>query len=475
MPLLTHPILRAFAWLSASILVTGCSSADSRAQAALGQYQAAAASNDMVGARNALLRLVQAKDDVAEYWADLGKVETSMGSYSDAYYAFTRAYELDRSNPELARMLTQLALRSGDLTTAQARAEELEVLAPGDPWVKLTKGWAAIGESRYDQAVQTAEELLVQTPLDPGASVLKGRALFGLGRDDEAIAFLTQHLQAIPTDTGALALLAQIYERRDDWANVAAVRQRLSQLKPDDEDNLVILVQASLRSGKIPQGRAASFRLLKADAPPTLVLRVLDLWTHYWPSPQRIEDAKKLASAAPKEQRLAYALFLSRLGSPADAIRLTANEASLPVKAENAEANAVLGDALSRTGNLPAAKSRLDAVIAYDPGNTTALRARAELNLRTGKTKEAVDDAQKLVTVLPTSADDRILLAKAFSAAGNGSWADRTLWAAFRDIPGNDSIYAALRSSKNGNQEVLTDLQSEFDRQRDAKVRKGLL
>src|SRR6478609_7090033 len=106
MPQWTHPILRAFAWLSASIAVAGCSSSDSRAQAALGEYQAAAASNDMLGARKALLQLVQAKDDVAEYWAELGKVQASMGSYGDAYYAFTRAYELDRSNPDLARMLT---------------------------------------------------------------------------------------------------------------------------------------------------------------------------------------------------------------------------------------------------------------------------------------------------------------------------------------------------------------------------------
>jgi predicted Zn-dependent protease len=429
----------------------------------------------MLGARRALLQLVQAKDDVAEYWAELGKVQASMGSYGDAYYAFTRAYELDRSNPDLARMLTQLALRSGDLTTAQARAEELEVLVPGDPWVKLTKGWAAVAESRYDQALATADDILLRTPLDPAASVLKGRALFGLAREDDAITFLNQHLHEIPSDTGALTLLAELYERRDDWPNVASVRQRLSQLKPDDQDNLISLVQASLRSGKVPEARAASFRLLRPDAPASLVSRVLSLWTNYWPSSQRIDDARKLAAAAPKQQRLVYAAFLSQLGSPADAIRLSSNDATLPVKAESAEANAVLGDALQRTGNLSAAKSRLDAVIAYDAGNATALRARAELELRSGKTSKAVEDAQKLVTVLPTSASDRLLLVKAYDAAGNEAWANRTLWTAFRDIPANDSLYAALRSRKSGKTDELADLQAEFDRQRDGQVRKGLL
>jgi hypothetical protein len=67
MPLPTHPILRAVAWLSVAILAAGCSSADSRAKAALVEYQSAAASNDLPAARKALLQVVQAKDDVSDY------------------------------------------------------------------------------------------------------------------------------------------------------------------------------------------------------------------------------------------------------------------------------------------------------------------------------------------------------------------------------------------------------------------------
>ena len=475
MPLPTHPILRAVAWLSVAFLSVSCSSADSRAQTALAEYQAAAASNDMAGARRALLQLVQAKDDVPDYWTELGKVEADLGSFGDAYYAFTRAYELNRSNPELLRILTQLALRSGDLATAQSRAEELEVVAPGDPWIKLTSGWAAIGESRFDQALSTADEVLAQNQYDPAANVLKARALFGLHREDEAVSFLTEHLQAVPDDAGALELLAQIEARRDEWGKVADARQRLSRMKLNDNENLLTLVEAALRSGKIDQARAASFRLLQRQAPPTLVSQVLDLWSNYWPSPQRMSDARRLAVAAPPQQRAVYAAFLSRLGDPADAIRLITGEAALPVRAETAEANAVLGDALSRSGNLSAAKSRLDAVIAFDPGNATALRARAELELRTGKAADAIEDAQKLITVLPNSAPDRVLLATAYNAAGKKQSAERTLWAAFNDIPADERIYAALRTAKSGNAEALADLHAEFERQRDGEVRRGLL
>src|SRR3954451_17964333 len=105
MHLASHPILRAFAWLSVAALIAGCSSSDSKARAALNDYQTASAANNLPAARQALLKVVRAKDDVADYWAELGKVQAAMGSYSDAYYAFTRAYELDRSDPALVRVL----------------------------------------------------------------------------------------------------------------------------------------------------------------------------------------------------------------------------------------------------------------------------------------------------------------------------------------------------------------------------------
>jgi predicted Zn-dependent protease len=223
-------------------------------------------------------------------------------------------------------------------------------------------------------------------------------------------------------------------------------------------------------------GRKASFRLLRPGADAATLGKVLDLWTDYWPSPQRIADARRMAGeAAGQEQRLAYAEFLGRSGDPADAIRLATPAATLPVTAETAEANAVFADALSRSGNVPAAQARFDAVLAFDAGNATALRGRAELALRAGHAASAVLDAQKLVTVLPTSADGRLLLARAFAAAGNKAWMERTLWTAFQDIPGDEHIFAALQSTKKGDRDGLDELNAEFTRQRDSQLNRGLL
>lgn len=468
--------VRVAACLSAALLTLGCSSSDARARDALGEYQAAAAANNIPAARKALLDLVQAKDDVPDYWIELGKLQASTGNFNEAYYAFTRAYELDRSNVDVLRAVTELALRAGDLTGAQSHADELSVAAPGDPWVKLTTGWAAVTELHYDQALAAADSLLANSPYDAAATVLKARALVGLNRSDEATALLTKQVAAQPSDVGSLRMLERIYERQGDWANLAATAEKLSAAIPSDQDNALLLIQAAFRAGNTQAGRQESLKLLQAGPEPSLVASVLDLWFNYWPSDQRVRDAISLAAhASSQEQKLAYASFLSRVGSPADAIRLAAPLAALPVKAENAQANAVLADGLARMGKLGEAKSRFDAVIAFDPGNATALRGRAELELRTGQAGAAVVDAQKLVTVLPNSARDRLLLARSYAAAGQGRWADRTLWTAFQDIQADPQIYAALLASRKGNPDATQDLQEEFDRQRDAKLSRGLL
>ena len=216
--------------------------------------------------------------------------------------------------------------------------------------------------------------------------------------------------------------------------------------------------------------------LLHSSADAATRARVLDIWQDYWPSAQRALEARRLAlSASSEEERIIYADFLSRIGATADAIRLASPTAILPVTAETAEANAVLASALSRSGEVAAAKARFDAVLAFDPGNATALRGRSELELRTGNNSAAVLDAQKLVTVLPNSPKDRLLLARAFAAAGNKAWVDRTLWSAFQDIPGDEHILAALRSTRRGNPDAIADLNAEFARQRDNRLKRGLL
>ena len=81
-------------------------------------------------------------------------------------------------------------------------------------------------------------------PFDPSATVLKSRALIGLGRAKDAADLLEKQVAAQPSDTGSMGMLERIYERTEDWPNLAKTAQSLSSVMPDDQDNMLILVES---------------------------------------------------------------------------------------------------------------------------------------------------------------------------------------------------------------------------------------
>ena len=65
-----------------SLALSGCNSRESQAQAALAQYQAAAAAGDLIASRAALLALVGAEDSNSDYWEQLGRVQIQLGAFA---------------------------------------------------------------------------------------------------------------------------------------------------------------------------------------------------------------------------------------------------------------------------------------------------------------------------------------------------------------------------------------------------------
>ncbi|MEO7787876.1 MAG: tetratricopeptide repeat protein [Sphingomicrobium sp.] len=458
-----------------SIALASCNSAQSRARDAYAEYQAAMSANDLPAGRRALQKLVAAQDDVAENWLELGKLEIQAGSYADAYHSFIRAYELDRSNPEILRIIVQIAVRGGDLPSAQRYARELAVVSPGDPWVKIAGGYNALSEHRFDDAVKASDAILAATPFDPTATVLKARGLIGQNHDADARKLLEDHVRSQPSDIGGWQLLARMYQKAGDWPRVAIAVGQVLKATPGDPDSRLLLIEAALRSGNVPLARRQSAVVLQPATELGLVSAVLDRWADHWPGEQRAEDARRLANAAAPAQKAVYAAFLNQIDRPADALSLAAPYAGLPVKAGNAEWNAVVGDALSRSGRLNEAKSRLDAVIAFDSGNATALRARAQLLLRTGKTSEAIIDAQKLVTVAPQSVRDRMLLSQCYTASGDSNQAERTLWDGFHDIEASQPLLQAIVNANAKRPDVVEQVKQEYAAQLNETLGRGLL
>ena len=92
------------------------------------------------------------------------------------------------------------------------------------------------------------------------------------------------------------------------------------------------------------------------------------------------------------------------MGSPQDALEIVGGGARTPVTLANTSTNAIAADALAQTGRTREAQQLLDAILKLEADHVYALRARINLEIRTGKAMAAISDAQRLVSVLSKSA-----------------------------------------------------------------------
>ncbi len=456
--------------LAVAILLCGCDTRASRAEAAFNRYQAAMGAGDLLSARIALLALVAANEDVPSYWVELGKVQFQLKDYSGAYYAFTRASELNRGDPEVLRYLTQISLQSGDLETAEQRSKELDLLAPGDPMVKIAAGLIALRRRDFEFANQRADEILATAPLDQNARVIKSRALVGLGRRDEALHMLERQIASQPNDASSMQELVNLHRAAGEWAPIAVLGQRYASIFPGNRKMNVLTVEAGLRSGDTALAKAASLRVLKPDAAPDAIDAVLELWRLLWRGSEPTNLAVRLAEAAGGAQRISYARYLNASGQAGAAMRLVQAAAGEDPAPANVDARAVYDDSLARLGRGQEARQGLEAILREDPDNDIALAALAPLLVAQGEKGQAINLARKLVTVAPTSVDARLTLAQCYQASGDRDAAVSSLWDAVHTLPAEERLYTALRSYVGHDSDAAQRLDSEFADQKQRKL-----
>jgi tetratricopeptide (TPR) repeat protein len=427
-----------------ALFLGGCSLFESRTVHAYNQYQAALAAGDLNRAHVALIKLVAADEDEPDYWVELGKLELRLGDYAGAYQALSRAHELDRNNVEVLATLTQFALASRQIEVADEQARMLALLSPDNPVVSLVRGYVALKAGNLDKADAEAQGLIARNPNDSSAKLLEARVLIARYRIDDAIALLEEQFQSTPDDLGAARELVSLYRSKEDWRALARVHYALYKLVPGRNDVSVELVESLMRSGQIEAAGAIARPMLSGAANPRLVEQLLDDWANYAPSGTVLPDAGRLAQASNGDARVSFASYFNRIGKPKAARALLGNPHT-PVTPANARWNAVYAQALDAMRQSAQALNLYDQVLQAEPDQVDALKGRSLLFARMGRGRQAIADAQRLVSAEPNSGRDRLILAEVFTAAGKPNEARRTLWDAFQDLPNDDRVFAALK------------------------------
>jgi predicted Zn-dependent protease len=359
------------------------------------------------------------------------------------------------------------------MDTAEDYAQKLELLAPAHPAVKLSYGYVALRRADFDRADEQVDQLLAEFPREPSANLLKARILLGRGKNQEALKLLETQTKSMPTDAGSWKALMALHERQRNWPGVTLAAIKLASLNPKDAEVSFKAVEAAFRGNNIETALRASEPFLRPDSPSSQVDSILTIWAERWRTPQAIERVRQLSRLASPQQSLAYATYFNSVGKPEDAAALLGGGSPrLPIRQMNLSLNAVIAESLALKGELSQAKTLFDQILAMEPDHVYALRGRINLRIRTGAARAAIADAQRLVSVVPRSPRDRLLLARAYSAAGDQRQVDRTLWDAFHEIRANLILYETLRAyvERSGGPEAAARVDAEFQQQQDSDL-----
>ncbi|MEO1456554.1 MAG: tetratricopeptide repeat protein [Pseudomonadota bacterium] len=393
------------------------------------------------------------------------KLLEARGDLPAAVTHYRTAAELDTKNTEARVRITQYLILANQLNAALELAEETMEIAPDDVNVLAVRASVAYQLGNRVQAVELARKALVRDPDHPGANVilitdrvdagetedalamsnnmiekhpeeiaihfLKLRLLADVGRDAE----LTEHLHAMtrvfPDVPQIRSTLAQRYVAKGDYAAGEEQLRAIAANDPDDAAHELRVAQFIGRTQGEAAARAELERLVKSEEDP-------------WPFIQALAslDIAKGDLAAARARMRAIAD-----GGGSHALEAQVSIARLAI----------------REGDVDAAVTLVDEVLATDADNVDALAMRGAMQIESGAFEEAILTLRRALGEAPQDVRLLELSAQAFLLNGNNSLAGEQLAQATRASdyrPATALRYARFLLSSNnlqGAETVLTE------------------
>ncbi|MBB4152781.1 tetratricopeptide (TPR) repeat protein [Sphingomonas jinjuensis] len=410
-----------------------------------------------------LQKALRARDDVPELWLLLGRAKIAMGDYPGAYAAYRSALDLDRANREAMAAVAQLSLNRGDFAGADDIATQIQALAPDDVLAALVRGYAALGQQRYDDALGIADGLIKQDGSNVAARVIRSMALERQGQIDEALAALKP--VADQTSPDLLSQLQRLYERTADPRAIAGVLHRQLAATPQRADLRLGLARQAYTLGANNDGaEQLAAALLRSDKD-DLRQGAIAVWMESGAAPAAVIASVGSLSRDVPTLRLALAQYLLARGMGAEALaQLKDVGPPAAAKTDDASRQGTRALAEAMSGQLQSAATRAAATLQLDDNEPFALMALARLALARGDTNQALRDSRVVLRDNPRLPMAYRLLAEIYTKRDEGQLADRTIDDGATANP-DSGEYLAMnipRLIAQGNVDEAMDLSRDF-------------
>jgi len=365
-PLATRPAVRAFASLTASILLLAC---------IVRTWDQQFIWRDSVSLFRHATR-VSPDSDAAHGF--LAYTLLGDGRIQEAETEARRSLALNPDNTTALFTLASIQDRRDELPAAIAGFQRALELRPDNPLARLRLGLALLKQHRRDEAIPPLTTAIAQERSYRESFLRQGFADFRNGLASTAVIYFEAVLAAVPDDSDAhfgLALtLAKLGRSDDAFTHL----RRAAELRPDLAP-VQIEVGLALLTRRQPADAATHFRHALAANPNSGVAhlglaRALEQLNQPAAAQPHLEKAFALSPENPLVQR-AWATSLARRGRFADAI--VHYERALAQPPDDASLHAELGFALLLQKRRDDAIARFEHALRLDP-NFPGLRERLQ-------------------------------------------------------------------------------------------------
>jgi putative PEP-CTERM system TPR-repeat lipoprotein len=370
---------------------------------------------DAAGAVIELKNLLQKNPENAQGRHLLGKAMLEGGDLAGAEIELRRAWELGAPRDELAPLLAQTLLNSGQ---SRKLISEFADQSLADPQAMSTLqqhlAMAFLAQGNLMEAKAASTRALQLAPESEPAAIVSARTKLAAGFADEALAALDEVLLRAPKSSKALQLKAEVLLSRGKAQEAEPLLTQVLALDPNSYDARSLLVR--LAFGRQQVDAAAK---LVDEMPPAMAKRPQGRFLQAQLALARNDAAKARELALPLLKAMPNYLPLLRLASGAH----------------------------QQLGELADAENLLNQALKLAPEDPSLRRQFASLQLQRRAPGKTLETLRPLLDGGKADAETLVLAGKAQLMQGNFEGADQAFGAAAKLRPEDSKTQAALALS----------------------------
>ncbi|SLN69025.1 XrtA/PEP-CTERM system TPR-repeat protein PrsT [Oceanibacterium hippocampi] len=319
----------------------------------------------------------------------------------------------DPDNPTARTQLAVTQLSKGESELAEEQLRDLIAKDPGSVQANTLLILSNLREGKFDEAAKVAEAFRLQLPDSPVPNNLMGGINFRRGDVAAARADFEAALAIDPNFASAYLNLAQLAAREGDHETAKATFSKVTEL---DEGNLSALLSLGRYAIQDGEGEAALGYFRKAaEANPNSAaarIRLADFLLDTGELQEALATARTLVKLAPNDPRALALLGRAQLGTgqagvaAATFLKATTLAPEWPLPYRGLAQALLTGD----NPDIAGARNALESAVEKVPGDVTARRDLAILEMNQGNSEKALEQAQEIAKLEPENVESDLLI-----------------------------------------------------------------